>query len=252
MNYSKSKLSKISNIIFLNISIFIIFFLWCNFYIRNFRLSIISSFLAIIAFAIIFFPIYLHKTKISKNSKINRQKFLDFVNNILIMNNAEICTFLSTHLNFEEYTKISNTHITTKNKDIFFIFSDEKIFECDFLRNFKNRISDNIQIYCFKKLNIDNIYKNVNIEFIEIDKLYKTLLKSNTEIPNKYKFEKTKISFTEIFKGIFNKSKSRGYFMYGLLILFTSMFTPYNIYYIIFSTLLFLLSIFSRFNHLYN
>ena len=253
MNYKKTTLSKISNIIFLNTSIFILFFLWCNFYIKNFKLSLISSCLAIISFGLIYFPIYLHKSKNSKNTKIKKQKILDFANNLLIMNYKEIYDFLTKNLGFKDFKKVSDTFISTNNKDIFFIFTDERIFEIEFLKHLKLRNYDNIEIYCFRKLNNLDIYQNINIKFIEIDTLYELISNNNKEsIPSKYKFDKKKIIIKDIFQTIFSKTKSKGYFIYGLIILITSLFTPYNVYYIISATSLLLISIFSRFNTIYN
>ena len=50
----------------------------------------------------------------------------------------------------------------------------------------------------------------------------------------------------------FNRAKSKNYFIYGIILFICCLFFRYNVYYIIFSSLMFCFSLFSRFNRKYN
>ncbi len=78
-------------------------------------------------------------------------------------------------------------------------------------------------------------------------------LGSNVKIENKIEFKETKkLKLIELKNIVFNRSRAKGYFLSGFILLFTSLFYPYGLYYQIFASILFCLSLFSFYNKKYN
>ena len=64
--------------------------------------------------------------------------------------------------------------------------------------------------------------------------------------------EKNKYTFKELLNIAFNKNKTKSYVVTGLIFLISSIFLRYNIYYIVFTTLMFVFALFSYFNKPFN
>lgn len=255
MNENNSThISKISNILFLIISIFCLFFLWCNYYIKDLRLSLISSIIVIVAFLIIYLPIYYIKQIKTSNTKLKSKEIKQLIDNLTYSQDSEILSIFLSILDKSNIINIkSNKHIITNNEDIFLLFDHTTQIEQDFYGLLKSRDTNKIKVYCISKPNnIPNI-TNTQISFIEINEIYQLFkqnniyFKENIIIPSK-----TKFNLTLILNSTLNRSKSRSYLTFGILLLFSSLFTPFSNYYIIMSTILILLSIISRFNCKFN
>jgi VIT1/CCC1 family predicted Fe2+/Mn2+ transporter len=58
---------------------------------------------------------------------------------------------------------------------------------------------------------------------------------------------KAKLSLKDVLKNSLNRSHAKGYFISGLILLFTSLIVPFKLYYIIISSTLFTLSLLCMF-----
>lgn len=254
MNTKQTIFSKISNTLFLIISIFFISLIWINYYIKNLRNSIIYSIIISMSLCTIFFAfkkIKSTKEKVKKNSALN----LEYLRQQLLLGNDEstikkICKAY----NINNFTAINEKHIFDYNNNIdyFFIFDTNKVTEKDNIYIIKNKLSNNIKIFCIE-YNTSPIIKNCNIEYISIKEILNELNKNNIKI--NYNIEilhKTKIGLKEVLNSIFNKNKSKSYFWFGFILIISSLFTPFTNYYIISGTILIILSIYSRFNKKFN
>lgn len=246
--YKSSKFSKISNLCFLIISIFSLFFLWCNYYINNINISIISSIIFIIAFLIIYAPIKIYTNKkISASNKKSLKK--DAIIEHLKLSSEQECYNLITNLsNLQSATVLSYSHLILDNTDIFIDFSSPEANTINIEKFIKQRLTSNINIYCINKPSLINKINNININFIEINDILRIMEEKDIEILQLYKYEKIhKPNLNTLLFTIFNKEKSRSYFVYGFILLFFSLLTPYSIFYIIMSSILIILSIICKF-----
>lgn len=241
--------SKISNFLFLILIIFCLTFLWINYYIKSIKLSFISAILICSAFIIIYQPTkqFINKKKSKKNKELN--DFNNFKLQISYCKYTDIIDILKDYLNIKNYKQISENHFfINQTYDLFFYDNNSNIKDI-----FRQRKSSNIKIFAFSEIKLDIKANNIDIEIINLDTLYKINNIANYNIPNIINIKKTnKYSLKDIFCIVLCKEKSKSYFWLGLLILFSSLLTPFNSYYIIYSTILFFLAIFSRFNPFFN
>lgn len=255
MNTKVTKLSKISNILFLSISFFFLSFLWINYYIKSLKKSFIYSLISSLIFFVIILFFNFKKDKKSIDIS-NKSKHKDYIKiQLLYSNSDKIMKFLIKLYNLENYTLISNNHLYSKNNnsDKFIVFKTEAINQSELENIYKESISQNIEIYCFDDPKNIIELENYNIKFITFNEIYKDCEENNHFPDFSINIKKsTKYRLKDILCVVFCKAKSKSYLWIGILLMFSSLFTPYNIYYIIMSTLLLLMAIYSRFNKRYN
>lgn len=254
MNSKTTLFSKISNNIFLLTSIFCLFFLWSNIYTKNILKSLYCSLIVIIAFSIIYYPIKFKKTKNKNNNKNSIQKKEYTKIQFLFGNNQKIINFLIKLFQIKDFLTITDTHIvlSEENLDAFFFFNSN-LAEKDIHFVYKNTINQNIKIFCLEYDNTFTKLKNFNLEIIDFEKIYNNCVTNNSYFDLNIDIKKTtKYNFKDILCITLSKDRSKSYFWLAILLLFSSLFTPYNIYYIVFSSILFILAIYSKFNKLFN
>lgn len=252
MTIKQSKFSKISNTIFLFITIILLTFLWTIYYSNNIKLGIIFSLIFAICFAFVYFPF---KSIINKKRNISKEILLKKEHTLLQLEygkSTDIINFITNLYQIKEYKTISDSHILelNTNTEYYFLFSE---INNEMIHNiYKKRLTSNIKVFTLNNTNFPQL-ENINLEIITFDKIFDKIQKNNTELNFNINNKKsTKISFKDIFCEIFNKQKSKSYLNLGLLVLISSLFTIYNTYYVIISSILFLFAIYSRFNTRFN
>lgn len=251
MQYKKTLLSQISNYCLLLIVITILSFIWINYYVRNLKISLVSSIIILITFCIIYFPtISIFNSKNFK--KKERLKKITQLKNELIFGSAlDNAKIISKYLNIELIPTKNPNHYKHNNQDVFIAFEKNIITEEDIIKILKSRTSNNITIYCIEKDYNINI-ESINLNIITIDKIQSFIIKDN-KFTSMYQPKKSaKFTAKDYICIILNKNRSKSYFGFGLLLIISSLFTIYHIYYIIMGTILLILSIFSRFNIFFN
>lgn len=256
-----SSFAKLTNSVFKFLIIFCLSFIWINFYYHKFFLSVIFSLIissAICAILTIFDAKKQNKTKLKlnlvkkANIALTQLKFYSYIESV---------NFVSTMLNMlnynpqkqKEYVVVNNTLIIPCfNKNL-----NEETF-INFYNLFKQTDYKKLIIMCVA---FDGAFETFvsnfnlkNVEFVCGEQLYINFIEpSEIKIENKIELKGTKkLKLAEIKNVIFNKSRAKGYFFSGLILLFTSIFYPYGLYYQIFSSLLFALSLFSFYNKKFN
>ena len=233
----KTRLSQISNIIFVICVIFCIFFLWCNYYTKNLKVTLFSSIIVSVSTLIILIPVVNFKNKKAKQ-KTNDSKETSLFN------------FVKNVLTIKTYTKVSNFHYTYNKKDLYLIL-DKLVDESDFLKIIRDRKHEDIEVVCISKPKLTNSIKNLNILFWDLDFLKNYIELSPQFLDNIKQQKKPKYRLKDILCIVLNKSKAKSYFCFGLILLFSSLFTPFSTYYIIFSTIFFVLSTICRFSTIF-
>jgi len=254
MNH-QSKLSRFSNSIFVILCTFVISFIWINFYLRNAKISLITTLIITIATFIVFFTFQNIKNKLRKIKKSNIQSQEHLIAQLLYGSDNNSIKQIISAFDLKDIIKISSNHYVSNQDqtDIFFMFHKETLDNSDIIYAYKSKKLENIKIFCINyNINLKQIEKCI-LQLIDINDLSKQFKESNILLDNKISIpSKNKLKTKDIFKGILNKTKSKQYFGFGLLIMFTSFFSPYYLYYNIIGSILILTSIYCRFNKKFN
>lgn len=252
---TQTKFSKISNLIFLTFCAFVISFVWLNKYISNIKLSTISSIIIALFFFVTYIVFKYFQNKIYTQNNNQKISIEELKNHLQFSNNSIIIEQLKTCFNFSNIIKIDNNHYidSETNYDIYLMFEKETLSNEDYIHIYKNRINDNLKIFCINNTNKFPELENTTLETFDLLEINKILTSQNIKTNNYAKLKnKPKLRLKDIFLVSLNRSLSRKYFLFGLLILFSSLFTPYHIYYTIIGTILLLLSLYSHFNKRFN
>lgn len=251
----QTRLSIISNIIFKYFVIFAIIFMWLNFYSRDILSISLTSIILTFIIGKIIGTIGLkrkNKLKLSlqENKKIQEISFQLFLNSekenlkffhiLLKSNDSEINIHkLQIENNKYIFVPLYNTSEISE-KEIFTVFQNNK--NCD-----KKIIIGCINFSQNAKLLIDKI-QSPNIHLLDINQTF-ALLKKYDFYPEPLIPIKTskKFEFKMIKKLFFAKQNAKHYLFSAIIILITSFFIRYNIYYIAFATLLFIFSAICKF-----
>lgn len=255
MNTSKTLFSKISNNLFLIFCIFVLSFVWTNFYLHSNKNSLITSIILILAFCIIYYPIKNKYNKTQKSKTHSKESKENTKIQMLLGNDDYTINLIKECFNLTNITQTSqNNHFLdiVNNIDYFFVFNEKELSENTIVNIYKTKQFNNIYIFCLSSIDFPK-EQSCKFEIINFEKIYTELSKNNIVYNNNIKItQKQKLKISDITKVIFNKSKSKNYFWFGIMLLFSSFFTPYFIYYISIGTILILISLFSRFNKYFN
>lgn len=268
-------LSFFCDFIFFAFIIFSITFIWLRYYLHNNTLLwIITSLITLILsfFIALYFRKKINKFNLSKKEKKEKQKYLNY---ILFLNKNETNKFLKdiykdrlieSHSNYliilnKNTEKNEIKYIKNSEKClIFYDFSMQNLTSDSlvaFIKKAKSLGIRNVEILC---KNYDkeckNIIKNLisfNVSIKDFDKFYSENIKNNKQDSFEIIYEeKNRYTFKELLGIAFNKSKTKTYALTGLIFLLGSIFMRYNVYYLVFTTIMFAFALFSHFNKIYN
>lgn len=248
-----------------------ILFIWINFYLKNLVFSLVTSSILTILIIILLNLINRNK-KEKKQLKFKQSESCKRLSlNLLMSNNNTILNFFK-NLYQDVVIESQLNCLTLKHNEsekieyIFPIFNKQCVLLDDILLIIKvlNEIiikDDNnnltIKIICndYDKKNIVNFLYSINLN-IQLEKIEDIYLEKNLENYN-FKFsglikEKNKTKLTKILFSSLNKKNAKKFAYAGFTMMIFSFFTFYNIYYSIFSSVLFLTALYSFSNKKYN
>ncbi len=242
------KFSYLSNFIFLASTMFCLAFLWCNYYIKNIKISLISSIIITISILIISISIKQMRGKKLQLKKSNAQAFENFKLHLQYCQNSEILEIICCPQILNKLQAKSPYHYHTNIFDIFILLNTDDIFKA-----FNERTTNNIIIVTNRNVDIPFRLENLQIKLVNENELYALAKEKDLKFGVLVNHKKTKkYSPKDVLCILLCKEKSKSYFSFALLLLFSSLFTPFGTYYIIFSTFFFVLSLFCRFNKFFN
>lgn len=243
--------------------IFLLYFTWTRYYIKSLIWSLIlSSVLTLITdWLLTNFSKRKDLKKSLKKEELARAE--GYCNNFIFNNKSEAVNF---------YYKLFNKFSPVKRADyIFFEKENQKIVLFPFYKFNKLVVADLVFIYnkikniesdkvilCINGVNepIRKIAMKLPIEFIILDKYetYEQLMKKFDFYPEKsFNFDDNpKFTFKNILEISLNKKKARGYIFASIILFISSFFVKITVYYLIISSILLLLSIFSYINPIFN
>jgi len=252
LNMSKFKIVNLFDKIFITIAIFLVSFAWVNFYIRSLWVTFVFS--LIFTFACVFVLYYFLNKKNAKKELNLKEK--DNINkNYYIFRLTPHCErlkllkkvlekFYSCELkhNILTYEKENKTHLVILATNLDTLTQNDLL---SLLDEFLDVKTDVIDIVCNENKTINtDIFTNKKIEIINKSTLYNLfkLAEIYPEAKN-LNLKSNKIHLKDIILSMFTPRKAKSYFLCGLVLIFSSIILPYNVYYIIVGSMLLLFSV---------
>lgn len=223
----------------------------------------VSITLIISIFLFIILKNKIYKFSYSKKETKEKQQIL---NNLIFAQKNEINNYLTKF--FKEFEiKKHKEFFVAKNKQNgqkFIIFNNFSLNQTeqndlvDYVKKAEREKVFNIYVFCsmFDRncLKMSKNLKEYKIKIVDFNNFYDSFIKKQNikpEFKEKYA-EKYRYSFKEMLGLAFNKNKTKQYFLTGLIFLVGSIFLRYNVYYLVFTSLMFIFCLFSYFNKIYN
>ena len=251
---SKFKFVNIIDTFFIALVTMLIIFAWIQFFIKNIILSLILS--TLLSLAVIYLFRYIHSKKQTRylSAMTKKDEIIKFKLAIQTIPHTQLISLIKRLIPKKYEIKVSKGNISVIKDTVLHIFIthfDGELSESKLLEIIKTHKCSNITIFCLSFNNnlkqICNAFKNKTISLIDLEQLYNLFNQNNITIDtSNIDLSKHKITLLEILKNAVSRNKSKGYFISGLVLLFTSLIIPYKIYYVVFSTVLFALSLLCR------
>ena len=261
----KFSISSIFSMLFRISLIFLICFIWARYYIEKLYLAIIVSALATIMIDVFIKIVSTkHQTTLSIKKK-ELEKIEECKNSFLFGEEKQTLDFY--------YKLAKKKHEAVKKKEYVLVenVNGEKIVLFPFYTYRKFTIDD--LIVCINKIKNIGVTKlvictneyetavskfadkmSLKILILNCEQTYFKLLKVYDFYPEKVieLKQSQKNTIKDLLAYSLNKKRTKGYFLASCIMLFSSFLVKYNLYYIIFSTLLLILSLISFINPKFN
>ena len=258
----KIKVLNIVDKIFLVFILFLLSFVWIRFFIKNILSSALISFvLAFLVEELLSF-IQRKRKNIKIASKQTKQKIENIFLNFLFLSQKEISNYFQTILSKSKSVKQQNFFIISENQTGVFPFFENQTLSLEHISKIyqkaKNENISKLIIFCYE---CDQQTKEIisNLTFpsttiMEHEEIFFSFLENeNTPTiikPQKQNTKKTALK--QVVKMSLSKERTKSYLFSSITLILCSLFVKYNVYYLITSTLLLFLSIFSFFNRKFN
>ena len=146
-----TKLSKYSNKLFLVLSLYFLYFIWTEFYLKNIRLSLIISLPLTLITLITFIPfkIMIDNKRETKN-KLKQTKD-DLILQLTVGKEDIVEQYLLNLFELNGYKKLSDNHYVENNSEIIFSFSTETMDQDTINSLIRKRTTDRLYIFCIKQ-----------------------------------------------------------------------------------------------------
>ncbi len=258
--------SKIIDNIFLIVSVFVLSFLWIRYYEHN---SVLILLYASLVTMLVCSVVHIVKTKkYDKQVKLkNENKLIENLSNYLIFSPTKQVV-----KTFEETLKSRNIPYKTICDMLVFndvcvrpIYSKTKCDDADILQTLNkinsHKLSPNKIIICAKSYTEDakklvKTNSHLKISLLDekevFDEFFKPInyqVEYNSSTPKKKSVKEKLGNLKNI---AFNKKRFKGYMISAVVLLIGSYFLRYNIYYLVFASIMLVLAVFSYFNKPYN
>lgn len=257
----KFQIMNIVNMLFRLTIIFLICLVWCRYFIKTLWISITVTCILTILIDFIFH--FFNKRKHGKiQIKKEEQNLIEeYTNTFIFSTQQQNLQFFNELAATKHSSKIYGGKVIINHTNIkiaLFTCFSFKDFTTDNLVEIYNKCKNVNRIIVCTNTVEDKAYslaKTLNIETIILDKesVYTKLLKQYNYFPHTTSLktaEKTKIN--DVLSYALNKNRTKGYFFSSIVLLFSSLIVPYKLYYVIFASLLLVLSFVSFVNPKFN
>ena len=241
-----------------SIIFFVLFFCWLNFYIKN---TILSVFLSIFLTFLIVFFLFFFKSKRNKKKNLSSKKQKEATNCIVQLKfstEADVKKYFKNILKNDYSVKTikSGLLLEKDNKKILFsIAFNQEIFNIDNLaKTFaqaKNLdvneliiVANNFDEKC---KNLANAIKEIKISTFDAFDTYEKFIEPSGILPNKViDTSKAKLSFRQVLNYAFSKERTKHYLLFGLILIISSFFVYFKVYYLVFGSILLVFALLTR------
>lgn len=253
METKVTKLSQMSNAIFFISVVYFLSFLWLEYHLHSIKKAFWLAIVATVTISTICF--FIKRVFSSKHkSQSLAQKEKEFLKTQLIWGNEDtINAYLAELFDLDISTKTSpNSYGLADGGEVIFCFEPNGLDLSLLSKIIRGSNSSKITIFCIDHTPFLHP-TNMEITFFTLDDIYTRQKSSSSKIPTNINIEnKPKYSLKSVLCIALNKGRTKNYFWSSILLIFMSLFTPYNIYYLVVSTILLLLALYSRFNTRFN
>lgn len=219
----------------------------------SFKLCLGLSCCTTLIICLLFFYIKLRKNKHRQFKKEQIKKIENIKLQLINASDLELRGYFKQLLNVECSKNGELIQINNEEKILFIPFFCKETLEYgDLLQIYKknkNRKLSKVTILCVNKTPeceiLSKNYKKIEYEIITLPTLFKNYIEPSNKYPNIY-VEcpiKEKLTLARLKKHVFNRTRVKSYILCGIVLLFSSYFVPLKIYYLIFSALLFIMSL---------
>lgn len=244
-------LAQIIDFILTNIALFLILFAWSRFIFK--KSGSLVPFFVILAILVGWNTIKVSFKSHKKSFVVPQNESEKWAYFVSTQNESANLDFLISLYGNEAQKLSANLFLLPNGVGIGFDFFENELSDIRALKIVRFAKEQNIKkvaIYCIDcdkkiKMFLENI-KDIEVAVCDKNCLVYKTKKAGLAPPNIFEQKpKNKIKFKEFLSISLSRQKAKGYFLSGVLIFFCSLIVRRNIYYVLMSSLLFLLSILS-------
>ena len=261
LNMKKTRLSKIFDFLFGTSFVFLMCFVWMRFFLHNFVLTILLSF--VISFCVCGLYYFLSKQKAEKQqlSETELEKAHNISMHFLLSTKKETISELEKLLSKKYDVTAKSDHLIVNDTMLKPIYTSQTISDKDVLESFakiKNTSLKKLIICCENAspvaMKIASLIKEKEVVVLDEYLAYKNIFLPLGFNPPKVEIEEKKKDkkFDVFLQNAFNKKRTKNYLLVAMFLLFGSFLLRYNLYYIIFSSIATLCALYSHFNTRFN
>ncbi len=257
----QTSLSKFLNIVFKYITLFAIAFVWTNFYFSPLWVAVLLAVLISLFFGLII-AYFSNKKQSSLKLKSAEKKLMEECSyQFLFGDELSTQNFFVNLLNKDYAVEIikDNIVVTNANNRTLFlpIYASTTLETKDIIKAYilakqlqLSKVIITCKQACDECTQIAQSVRDVQFTIFDEAQTFKLLLQPHNTYPN-FSIELKnveKLKYSEIKKIAFSKAKTKGYFFSGITLLFASLFTRYNLYYVIMASILFAFALYCMFS----
>ena len=250
-----NKLSRIFDYVFARVLAMLIIFIWMKYYIDDLTLSIIYTSVIMVCLIVIFDVVFAKKLK-RTNSETDKNRKEQIFNQLCLNSNSANLDFFNKMLSTRHAVRTEKTCLIIEKGEeklpVFFKFATIKLAPnniVDIIKDGKDFGAKKILVLCNGANTLAYSFA-ASIEGIEIiiyddKKVYELMKKYDIypEINIKIAKYAKKYKLKELAAIALSKKRVKGYFFSSLLLLFSSFFVAYALYYRIAATVLMLMAL---------
>ena len=246
----KYKIAKICDYIFFGLVFFVIFYGWTNFYQKN---TILSFAVAITCSFIIIIIMNFFISKKNEKERLTQQQkeiILNYSTQLKFSDRKKVLTYFE---NIFKNSKIKKNYILKEETIIYPFFNTERFTLTDLIKIYSEIESEKINnVYILSSVfdadcyNIVKQIKNKNIQLFDAQKTYNEFIKNKSLPENVIDAKPQKLNLKELLKFIISPKRTKHYLILGLILILSSFFVIYKLYYLITGSILLILALLTR------
>ena len=254
----KLRISIILDIILTSGILFVLFFCWFRFYSNNLVLSIFISLL--ITFLIVFILFFYKHKKDNKKSITAKQRklALDCATQFRFSTPKEVRKFFYDIIKdkYKIENKPNGLIVTFENKRLMFVPSFEKeIFTSNDLAtyySYAKKYNTKQLTICSSEFddnskNLAKAIKTLPITLLDIYETFSQIIEPSQKLPETViDTQSAKLTFKQILSYAVSRDRTKNYTLFGIILIFSSFFVMFKIYYLVFGSVLLAMAILTR------